>query len=1045
MADSPAAPWLAANLKALAAALGADVALTGSGPWLATAAPEGINLQLRTAGGALVAAQSRRQPAAEAARLVDAALAGRACPPFALVIGAGLGAVVDDLLGRDATVRVLVVEPDASGAAAFLGHRDWTSPIRERRLLALAGPDFRGVEGAWRFVPAAEAAPVVVVHPVLAREYPDDVRRAAAVGTRVLGDARANAGAEATLAAPYLLNTIENLAVIAHEGDVEALRGAFAGVPAIVVAAGPSLDRVIADLARLQDRALVIAVDTALRPLLAQGVSPHLAVAVDPSERNARHLTALDGAGETWLVAEPSVHPHAFPAFAGRTFAFRVGDNHPWPWLVTLGVTRGTLAAWGSVLVSALDLAVRVGAEPIAIVGADLAYTGGQPYCRGTAFEADWAREVRLGSRLDAVWGRVVSRAGAQERTDVHARLVPTLPHLVAFRDRLLDQAAAAGVRIVNATDGGILHGGAMELTSLAALLDDAPTVNDLRARLVARHRPSRGDASTLAGALARSDAAPALAATVAYVDREDAASRVVAARAAIAGPAASDLPVHAVARPIDSPIWWPEQTAALASLDDAAAAARAPVAVSTTRGVDLEELLAAARGLLAHDPLIVAPLDGEAIAGDFLTLPLPLLLPFAPDARTDATRFSTALTRWIDSHRRESAPVEPVFWTMPPQPIEGMPPSPDRTPAPDALARLAIGATLGSVVSRLGKATPVLSRVAASSMQSWPRPIAETPRSARVSLSFREPGGNSQPWIDGVALAPLARALTGAVVPAGRRVDRSARSDGLALIVSLSLDAEHGWSTAGEANAEAARLLTPDPCAPCLFGAAFDDARAIITRQDLGGSYIIDAGGAVSDAAAWPVPILAEGPWGVDGWAYAWTSRPGRLLVRDARGVVAHDVPLPFTPTGAEPAGDALRFTALDGVWQWTAAGGAVHVVETPPLVFATAHEGGRLTLAPLPQRRGTTRVLSWSAASGLEEAAAPPLGPCWSRSTRGGWTAEALPDANLVRVTADGLLRGWVIADYPRTVAWAGESLILVLAGGHVGLVADVRATLG
>ena len=161
---------------------------------------------------------------------------------------------------------------------------------------------------------------------------------------------------------------------------MDALAGAFDGVPAVVAAAGPSLDRVIADLQRLQDRALIIAVDTALRPLMARGIAPHLAVAVDPSERNARHLSNLDGAGDTWFVAEPGVHPHAFPTFAGRTFVFRVGDNHPWPRLASLGITRGTLDAWGSVLVSALDLAIRLGARPIAIVGADLAYTGGQPY-----------------------------------------------------------------------------------------------------------------------------------------------------------------------------------------------------------------------------------------------------------------------------------------------------------------------------------------------------------------------------------------------------------------------------------------------------------------------------------------------------------------------------------------------------------------------------------------------------------------------------------------------------------------------------------------
>src|SRR4051812_30152126 len=109
MSDLPAAPWLAANLEVLGAALGTSIDPV-PGRWHLTSSADGPVLQLRTAGG-LVAAHSRRQPGAEAGRLVDAALDGRSCPPFAILIGAGLGAVVDELLARGAT-RVLVVEPD---------------------------------------------------------------------------------------------------------------------------------------------------------------------------------------------------------------------------------------------------------------------------------------------------------------------------------------------------------------------------------------------------------------------------------------------------------------------------------------------------------------------------------------------------------------------------------------------------------------------------------------------------------------------------------------------------------------------------------------------------------------------------------------------------------------------------------------------------------------------------------------------------------------------------------------------------------------------
>jgi hypothetical protein len=205
-----------------------------------------------------------------------------------------------------------------------------------------------------------------------------------------------------------------------------------------------------------------------------------------------------------------------------------------------------------------------------------------------------------------------------------------------------------------------------------------------------------------------------------------------------------------------------------------------------------------------------------------------------------------------------------------------------------------------------------------------------------------------------------------------------------------------------------------------------------------------------VKAADRWPAPILAEAPWGDGRQAYAWSSRPARLLVRDGGGGITHDVALPFTPASAEPDGDALRFTALDGVWRWSLASGASRIVETVPLAFASAGDSGRLNLAPLPLpierpgRRRTRTVLSWSADEGLRDAPSPPLGPCWSRSSRRGWTAEGLPDANLVRVSDANGTRGWVVCDYPRTVAWAGDSLLIVTTGGFVLLVPDVRTAL-
>src|SRR5262245_18924083 len=150
-----------------------------------------------------------------------------------------------------------------------------------------------------------------------------------AVASRMLedrtqaGDAM-NARAREEHAPRYLLNTIRNLRHIVEGVDPDRLRDAFSGVPAIVVGAGPSLDQNVRDLRTCAGRALIVATDTAWRPLASAGIDPHIVVALDPSEANGRHLIGVRSSRQPWLFAEGSVDPRALDHLDGRVGTFRV-------------------------------------------------------------------------------------------------------------------------------------------------------------------------------------------------------------------------------------------------------------------------------------------------------------------------------------------------------------------------------------------------------------------------------------------------------------------------------------------------------------------------------------------------------------------------------------------------------------------------------------------------------------------------------------------------------------------------------------------------
>lgn len=503
---------LAANLAALERAQGQRPALARLDEARARAVPDGaggLRLEVRTATGQW---QVLRPP-----RIAT-------WPRQLFVIGPALGDFIDDLERSGAPTRLVLVEPDAGVAALLLARRDLTAWITTGRLCVLTGPDYGGAMNCGRHVDVS-APPTLVVNGVLAAHRAADTAAAEAVARRLVAEAEANADARKRFAGRYLLQTLANLPVIAREGDAAVLDGLAAGHPAIVVGAGPSLDAQLPALAALQDRAVIIGADTALRPLLAGGVRPHLLAGIDPTELNARHLSGVDDLDDLFLAAEGSLHPSAFTGFAGRTFVFKVSDHQPWPSLRAAGLDRGMLRAWGSVVTTAFDLALRLGCAPILFAGLDLSYPVRRPYCANTIYDATWRQAM---ATYGCTWEQLVDdyfgRLGDLRVADLHDRPVLTSPHLVSFRDWLRQQTSAdTSRRFVNTTGAGILHGPRIEHATLHDVLDQhAPIGAQVRHALRAaraKARPREDVVGELREVLARPASPAARALLAQWVD----------------------------------------------------------------------------------------------------------------------------------------------------------------------------------------------------------------------------------------------------------------------------------------------------------------------------------------------------------------------------------------------------------------------------------------------------------------------------------------------------------------------------------------------
>ena len=109
----------------------------------------------------------------------------------------------------------------------------------------------------------------------------------------------------------WVRNLLSNLDRFAGNPGIGVAQNRFPGVPALVMAAGPSLDEVLPHLKALKEHMLIVAVDTSYRFCKNQGVEPDFLVSVDPQYWNSRHLDWLERE-QTILVSESSAHPRVF-------------------------------------------------------------------------------------------------------------------------------------------------------------------------------------------------------------------------------------------------------------------------------------------------------------------------------------------------------------------------------------------------------------------------------------------------------------------------------------------------------------------------------------------------------------------------------------------------------------------------------------------------------------------------------------------------------------------------------------------------------------
>lgn len=228
------------------------------------------------------------------------------------------------------------------------------------------------------------------------------------------------------------------------------LFGKFHRVPAIICGAGPSLGKHVHQLANLKNKALIFAGGSAMNALNAANVQPHFGAGIDPNAEQYKRLSENTAFEVPFFYRNRMFH-QAFQAIHGPRLYIPGSGGYAVPdWFdEKLGIKSEVLDEGHNVVNFCLQIAHRLGCDPIIFVGVDLAYTENLQYAPGIVTDAvlDKTRVLHT-TDFDRE---------SLTKTDINGQPVTTLWKWVAEAEWIGDFAKEhSEVRLINCTEGGL-------------------------------------------------------------------------------------------------------------------------------------------------------------------------------------------------------------------------------------------------------------------------------------------------------------------------------------------------------------------------------------------------------------------------------------------------------------------------------------------------------------------------------------------------------------------------------------------------------------
>lgn len=376
------------------------------------------------------------------------------------LFGVGSGAYLKSIIENTSKeVNVVVYEPSIRIFMAMLENIDLSKEIKDRPIaFVVKGLNEEEFEPVVQSVLKLENMSFLIeeIHPNYRAFYLEDILEKVKKVQRLVESEMVLFNTQKKLSMNVAENILRNMKYVCEGYHTKLLLNAVSNKDAaILVSAGPSLNKNIQMLKKAKNRLFILAVDTAVKPLVKAGIMPDAFITIDA--KKDLDLVEIDGAEKIPVIAPAT----ALYKIMDRQKAKKIFyyDSYLLPYAVYFinDKTLPDVSTGGSVACSGFSLLHKLGYQTIILVGQDLAFTDNKSHADGT-FEDKMPTLDTQG--MEMIKGNYVDKIP----TRMDFRMF-----LTWFEEYIRDiKEANPAIRVVNATAGGAY----IEGTEIRALDD---------------------------------------------------------------------------------------------------------------------------------------------------------------------------------------------------------------------------------------------------------------------------------------------------------------------------------------------------------------------------------------------------------------------------------------------------------------------------------------------------------------------------------------------------------------------------------------------